>query len=439
VSRTVRDAKLETRAARLRLPPGRKPHFKTLIPGKLHLGYRRKRPDEPGQWIVRRYIDDAQQRTAQYGLYRVAPLGLADDFQDAGPSSEVLTFAEAQRRALTSDARVTSREGRTARSKALTVADAVSEYVAWLKTHRASARDAELRAAKLILPQLGRLKVAELTTVQLNRWRDNLAEAAPLVRTKGGTRQRYGAAPTTPEARRARQASANRVVTTLKAALNKAFTDGRVDEDVAWRRLKPFRNVSAARPGNLTLEQAQRLINAADEPSGFRTLVHGGLLTGARYGELVAMRVRDFARGKVHIPRSKSGKPRDIVLTDEGAAWFEALTVGRPPEALMFTRTDGGPWTASMQARPMLEACARAGIKPPIGFHQLRHTWASLAVMAGVQLMVVARNLGHASTVMVEKHYGHLSASYIDDAIRAGAPKFGAVEQTNVLPLRQAR
>jgi hypothetical protein len=45
--------------------------------------------------------------------------------------------------------------------------------------------------------------------------------------------------------------------------------------------------------------------------------------------------------------------------------------------------------------------------------------------MAGVPLMVVAKNLGHVDTKMVEKHYGHLAPSYVADAIRAGAPKFG--------------
>ena len=69
--------------------------------------------------------------------------------------------------------------------------------------------------------------------------------------------------------------------------------------------------------------------------------------------------------------------------------------------------------------------------------HQLRHTWASHAVMNGTPLMVVAKNLGHASTVMVEKHYGHLAESYIDDAIRAGAPKFGFAKDKKLVELRQ--
>ena len=45
--------------------------------------------------------------------------------------------------------------------------------------------------------------------------------------------------------------------------------------------------------------------------------------------------------------------------------------------------------------------------------------------LAGAPLMVVGRNLGHADTRMVERHYGHLAPSYIADAIRAAAPKFG--------------
>ena len=53
--------------------------------------------------------------------------------------------------------------------------------------------------------------------------------------------------------------------------------------------------------------------------------------------------------------------------------------------------------------------------------------------MNGVPLMIVARNLGHSDTRMVEKHYGHLAQSYVADAIRAGAPRFGAVKKTNVV------
>jgi len=46
--------------------------------------------------------------------------------------------------------------------------------------------------------------------------------------------------------------------------------------------------------------------------------------------------------------------------------------------------------------------------------------------MAGMELMVIARSLGHADLRMVERHYAHLSPSFITDAIRAGAPRFPA-------------
>jgi len=52
--------------------------------------------------------------------------------------------------------------------------------------------------------------------------------------------------------------------------------------------------------------------------------------------------------------------------------------------------------------------------------------------MGGVPLIVVAKNLGHADTKMVEKHYGHLAPSYVADAIRAGAPRFGIERTLNV-------
>jgi len=52
--------------------------------------------------------------------------------------------------------------------------------------------------------------------------------------------------------------------------------------------------------------------------------------------------------------------------------------------------------------------------------------------MNGAPLMVVAKNLGHADTRMVEKHYGHLAPSFVADAIRAAAPSFGFKIERNV-------
>ena len=168
MSRTIRDSKIETRAARARLTPGRKPYWKTLEPGKLHLGYRRKKKDEPGVWLVRRYKGDER--------YSIAPLGLADDFSD-----EAMSYAEAQR--LAHEHRIDT-HGR--KGKGITVAQAVAIYLEWAKLNTATAAGMERRAALHILPTLGKVKVTELTTPQLNKWRDTLAAYPALYRPKAG-------------------------------------------------------------------------------------------------------------------------------------------------------------------------------------------------------------------------------------------------------------
>jgi integrase len=106
--------------------------------------------------------------------------------------------------------------------------------------------------------------------------------------------------------------------------------------------------------------------------------------------------VQDFNpdAGTVHVRKSKGGKPRHVVLTEQGADFFKQHCAGRAGSELMLRHADGSPWKKSQQSSPMRGACAHARITPAVGFHQLRHTWASHAVMAGVPLMVVARNLG---------------------------------------------
>jgi integrase len=113
-------------------------------------------------------------------------------------------------------------------------------------------------------------------------------------------------------------------------------------------------------------------------------------------------------------------------LTDEGAEFFRDVCAGRAGDAIIFARDDGAVWADSNQKDRMRTACERAKITPPIGFHGLRHTWASLSIMAGAPLLVVAEQLGHRDTQMVQRHYAHLAKSYVADAIRAAAPRFGA-------------
>lgn len=72
------------------------------------------------------------------------------------------------------------------------------------------------------------------------------------------------------------------MLSVLKAALNRAFEEGKVPSDDAWRRVKPFRSVDAARVRYLTEDETRRLVNTCNPDS--RPLVQAALFTGARYG-----------------------------------------------------------------------------------------------------------------------------------------------------------
>ena len=172
----------------------------------------------------------------------------------------------------------------------------------------------------------------------------------------------------------------------------------------------------------------------------FRPLVQCALLTGCRYGEIVDFRTGDFDRdaGTVSVRASKAGRPRHVVLTDDGVALFERHGAGKPGTALVFTRSDAVRWGKSHQHRPLREACRRAGIDPPASFHILRHTYATHLLQAGAPLPVIAANLGHSDTRMTERHYAHLVPSHVAQVIRATMPKLGLVEPSQVMPLGQS-
>src|SRR5262249_2912756 len=131
-----------------------------------------------------------------------------------------------------------------------------------------------------------------------------------------------------PEQARKRQVSANRVLAILKSALNRAFKDGKVHSDIAWRRVDSFENVERSRNRYLTVAECQRLLNAAGE--NFRDVLRGALETGARYGELCRLQCGDYNpdSGTIHIRKSKSGKERHIILTDDGREFFAQRVAG---------------------------------------------------------------------------------------------------------------
>ena len=452
MARTKRSAKLDTWNARKKLPMG-KMNQEPLAPGQ-YLAYRRPENGAAGSWLA---------RLKQDGKILQARLGTADDYS-AADGVGVLTFAQAQDKAeewfdLQGDEARLAREGVPRKKGPFTVADAMEAYFEDAERRGVKGLDRDKqRAAGWILPELGALEVAGLTRRRIEVWQQKLTEAAKRKRTgKAGVKSHKKKAPKdapppkpapplTDDEKRARKDTANRVLSTLKAALNHALDRGRVKHGEAWQAVKPYRGTTSARIRFLSAEEQVRLVNVC--PADFRRLVKGALYTGARYGELCRLVVGDFnaSNGTVFIAISKSGKSRHIVLTEEAQEFFTSTSAGRPADELMFLRDEverrkrpelAGGWGASDQTRFMREACKAAEV-PKAAFHELRHTYASGLVNAGLPMAYVAAQLGHTDTRMTEKHYGHLAPTALADAIRTLAPKLGLGNAPKVAPLKIA-
>jgi len=240
-------------------------------------------------------------------------------------------------------------------------------------------KDAETRAARDILPHFEEIPVAELTAQQLRKWHQSFASSP--VRFRPGATLRKTREVTDEDGARARKHSANRTLTTLRAALNFAVNEGRIPASFAdaWKPVRSFRGVDKPRIRFFDSEEVRKLLKGC--APDFRRLVMAALLTGARYGELTAIRVSDLGDDYVRV----SGKMGDrlVFLNDEGIRFFKQQAVGRAPGAFLFFRSDGQPWARSHQTRRMAEVTAAAEIQPPNSFHILRHTYASHYLMAG--------------------------------------------------------
>ncbi len=122
---TVRDARLETRSARKKLPARPEPYWRSINRGA-HLGYYKGK--NGGSWIAR-YRTESR--------YVKNSLGIADDVQDADGIS-VLSYKQAQERARPWFEEQARREAGVEGPSAYTVRDAIEEYLAWFAVHRKS-------------------------------------------------------------------------------------------------------------------------------------------------------------------------------------------------------------------------------------------------------------------------------------------------------------
>lgn len=145
MSKTVREKKLDSPAARAKLKASGKPYWRAIDPG-LHLGYRKGLTG--GKWVLRRYLGNEK--------YLVETIGPADDHSTAD-GANILDFFQAQRKA-----REVAAKARAPASaqEPFTVKSALNAYFERLDHEGSkSLADARGRAKLHILPKLGNIAV----------------------------------------------------------------------------------------------------------------------------------------------------------------------------------------------------------------------------------------------------------------------------------------
>ncbi len=146
------------------------------------------------------------------------------------------------------------------------------------------------------------------------------------------------------------------------------------------------------------------------------------MLTGCRFGEIAALEWDWIKDRRIHLPDSKSG-PRTVWLSSAARAVIDAIPRYSADCPFLFP--------ARPPTRPMDNIAPQwnrirdeAGL-PGLRLHDLRHSWASTAAMNGVDMVTIARLLGHALVETTER-YVHLSDQSVADAADRVSGRIGA-------------
>lgn len=174
----------------------------------------------------------------------------------------------------------------------------------------------------------------------------------------------------------------------------------------------------------LTPEEARRLVQAA--PEGFwRTLIIVALQTGLRASELIGLEWNDIdlerrillvRRGVVgrHVAAPKNNRIRYVALAEDAVRTLSELP--RATERVFPVRDNiVEPYN---YIRDGLQRITNDAGLPPIGWHVLRHSFASHLVSAGISLKIVQEALGHSSYEMTLR-YAHLAPTTLHEAMKS--------------------
>ncbi|HSL03374.1 MAG TPA: tyrosine-type recombinase/integrase [Nitrospiraceae bacterium] len=209
-------------------------------------------------------------------------------------------------------------------------------------------------------------------------------------------------------------ASINRELASLKKAFNLAVREWE------WCRENPVSKVSMEQENNkrarwLSVEEEPRLLQGC--APWLHDLVTFALHTGMRMGEILELTWRgvDFNRRTVMVVRSKNGERQTIPINETVLSVLRQKSKVRSLStelvfcSRVFTSMEAGHLRRSFRA-----ALRKARIED-FHFHDLRHTFATRLVQAGVDLYKVQRLLGHKSPIMTQRY-----AHHYPESLRAG-------------------
>lgn len=204
-------------------------------------------------------------------------------------------------------------------------------------------------------------------------------------------------------------ATVNRLIATLKHMLHKAVDWNMLEEET----LKMVRRVKLLEENNkrlryLSKEECQAIINASDPH--LKPIVITALNTGMRKSEILNLKWDqvDLKHGFILLDKTKNGERREIPINETLKQTLQGIMRRLDVPYVFFDPKTGKPYKDVK--RSFQTALKRAKIKD-FRFHDLRHTFASHLVMAGVDLTTVKELLGHKDIKMTLR-YAHLAPAH---------------------------
>ena len=137
-------------------------------------------------------------------------------------------------------------------------------------------------------------------------------------------------------------------------------------------------------------------------------------LTGCRLSDLCRLRWEhiDWDRAACILPKHKSvkktGKPLVFALTPDALELLKKVKAERFREGEVFRNNRGKPWNRRLLGQHLRRLKERLGVNLSASLHGIRHQFATVAIQNGAPLIMVSKQLGHASTAITEKYYVHV-------------------------------